>query len=156
MDRQTKGKTPLKVLRTARKRLDKGWTKCGWKKLHRGNDGPQKVQALYCIEGALTGGAMLSVIEHDESEDHPICLAGDYVRQAIREYEDLPNTIHIDIPVFNDNKFSKEDVLAVMDIAIAKAELDEGTVVLDKVKMPAAVEKNMVSTPKKTKKTVKV
>lgn len=156
MDRQTKGKTPLKVLRTARKRLDKGWIQGGWKSLHRKGDGQKKTEAFYCIEGALTGGATLSEIERREAPEHPICRAGVYVRQAIIEYRDLPENERVCIPDWNDSRFNKQDVLAVMDIAIAKAELDEGPVVLDKVVFPAAAEMNMVSEPKKSKSKTKM
>lgn len=134
----SQSKTPLKVLRVARKRLAKGWTKGTWSSFD-----PRAKQAgmqhiFLCIEGAITSGRMLD--QHCSPAQQK---AGRYVNDAIcllvlnqtEKWRNLSVVLKMNldesgsvdcIPGFNDNSDTTlDDVLEVMDLAIWQAECDE-------------------------------
>lgn len=49
----SKANSPIKVLKTAIKRLNKGWTTCEWSKFD-----PETGQVYVCLEGAIFGFCM--------------------------------------------------------------------------------------------------
>lgn len=150
----SRANTPLKVLRTARKRLARGWEQGAW---HRHKAHGSLQGTFVCIEGAITSGHPLV-----RSTCSPAQMrAGRYVEDAILEWLTLPETAKRFghtlaqggllltcqegrrynrgfIPTFNDfTGMTKEVVLEVMDLAIFNAELAEGAASATKTETPA-------------------
>lgn len=115
---------PIKVLRTALKRVEKGWTTGRWRSEKPNEDGNYSV----CLEGAVYGYCSLTdmvlrgqkpteaqktaikVLEEIIAEEHPSI--------SLRTY--YPGTI---IPGFNDAVAeSKDDVLRVIKLGIIRLE----------------------------------
>lgn len=108
----SKGNSALKVLRTALKRVDKGWTKGVWS--DKGNDGVQYV----CLEGALFG--------YCDSHRNGLGLtdaqekAREVVLKIIRERHNQWS-----IPSFNDApERTKEEIQEVIKLSIIRLETD--------------------------------
>ena len=105
-------KTPIKVLRTGLKRVDKAWTQGQW--AQKGDDGKYYV----CLEGALFGYC---------DAKKGLTAAQDQARAAVLEvikdrYEGRFNSI----PSFNDDPHrTKEEVMEVIKLAIVRLETGE-------------------------------
>lgn len=105
----SKAGTPIKVLRTALKRVDKGWTQNHWS--FRDGEGNQYV----CLEGALFG--YCDSVKHGLTDAQ--ASARDIVLQIIRERYNAYDSI----PSFNDQLGrTKEEVQEVIKLAIIRLE----------------------------------
>jgi hypothetical protein len=117
----SKGNSPLKVLRTAHGRIQKGWTPGTWSK--KGDDGTFYV----CLEGALFGYCNAS--KHGLTEAQ--VAAHDVVLQIIRERYGMG---YGSIPSFNDAPGrTKEEVLEVIKLAIIRLETGESSTIVDEI-----------------------
>lgn len=111
----SKGNSAVKVLRTALKRVQKGWTQHVWYRKD-----PETGQTFVCLEGALYGYCSL--------QDHQLTPAmreaRDFVIEIIKERYDG----RFDgIPAFNDNpKRTQEEVEEVTKLALIRAETSGG------------------------------
>lgn len=147
----SQSKTPLKVLRVGLKRIKRGWTKASF---HRYVE-----KAFVCIEGALTSGHPLS----DTMCTPAQARAATLINRAIAEYVMLPENkrrfadfIKVmemrnkmndvwsgqesanHIVSFNDFIGTrKKDVIAVFEMAILTAEIEEGVASVNKTPTPA-------------------
>lgn len=106
----SKANKPAKVLRTALKRVQKGWTKGMWSDTFKDKDG--RVTAKVCQEGAIFGYTN-TCSTPAQREAHDILL------QVIQEkYPDFDT-----IPAFNDDpQTTQEMVEEVMKTALIRAE----------------------------------
>lgn len=100
----SKASTPIKVLRTALKRVDKGWTQGDWYK-------PGDKVAYVCLEGALFG--------YCNAGKHGLTDAQQAARAVIQQIISERHPGHSDIPSFNDQKGrTKDEILEVIKLAI--------------------------------------
>lgn len=147
----SQSKTPLKVLRVGLKRIKRGWTKSSF---HRYAN-----KAFVCIEGALTSGHPLSdsmctpaqaraatlinraiaeyVVRPENSKRFAGFIKEMKIRNKVNENWSGPDmTNHI--VSFNDFIGTKKrDVIAVFEMAILTAEMEEGADSVNKTKTPA-------------------
>jgi len=106
----SKAGTPIKVLRTAYKRVEKGWTQGDWST--EGSDGKYYV----CLEGALFG--------YCNSNEHGLTDAQKGAREVVLQIigERYGRQYH-SIPAFNDSPGrTKDEVLEVIKLAIIRLE----------------------------------
>lgn len=104
----SKSNSPIKVLRTALKRVQKGWTKNTWS--YRGQDGTTYV----CLEGAVYGycDATKHVVTPEQKKAIEVLQGIIYEKYGIRA-----------IPQFNDNDgTTKEMVEEVVKLGIIRLE----------------------------------
>lgn len=109
----SRGNNPIKVLRTALKRVQKGWTKNHWS--YRDDNGNQ----LVCLEGALFG--------YCDQDKHGLTDAQKEARDVVLQliHERFGKRFH-SIPSFNDaNDTTKEDVEEVIKLAIIRLETSD-------------------------------
>lgn len=105
----SKANNPIKVLRTALKRVNEGWTKSHWHIFDR------KTKKNYvCLEGAIYG--------YCDSQKHKPTLAQqqavNVVKQIISERHGMDN-----IPEFNDfSETTLEDIQEVIKLGIIRLE----------------------------------
>lgn len=105
----SKAGTPIKVLRTALKRVEKGWTKDHWS--YKADDGNYYV----CLEGALFG--------YCDSNKHGLTDAQKDARDVVLKIINERYGYYSDIPAFNDaRERTKEEVLEVVKLAIIRLE----------------------------------
>lgn len=106
----SKAGTPIKVLRTGLKRVDKGWTQNHWS--YKGDDGVQYV----CLEGALFG--------YCDSQKHGLTEAQKEARNVVLQIiGERYNNRYADIPSFNDDRGrTKEEIQEVIKLAIIRLE----------------------------------
>lgn len=106
----SKGNSALKVLRTALKRVDKGWTKGTWSE--KGGDGTQYV----CLEGALFGycDSHRNGLGLTEAQEEARKVVLKIIRERHHAYS---------IPSFNDApERTKEEIQEVIKFAIIRLE----------------------------------
>lgn len=106
----SKANNPIKVLRTALKRVQKGWTKNNWY-FHDGHG-----NSYVCLEGAVYG--------YCERNKHGVTMAQD---AAIRVLEDIIEERYgiKSIPEFNDRGTTTQDeVIEVIKLGIIRLETD--------------------------------
>jgi hypothetical protein len=110
----SKGNSAIKVLRTADKRIDKGWIQHEWSFRD-----PTTGQMFVCLEGALFG--YCNATKHGLTEAQ--VRARDLVLEIIKErYGDA----FISIPSFNDwPERTKEEIREVIKLAIIREETEE-------------------------------
>lgn len=105
----SKANNPIKVLRTALKRVSKGWTQTRW---HERKDG----QSYVCLEGAIFGFCSLA----DENMTTAQREARDVCLDVIKDRYDGR---YISIPLFNDAAGrTKEEVMEVIKLGIIRLE----------------------------------
>jgi hypothetical protein len=104
----SKAKTANKVLRTALKRIQKGWTKGEW--YTRDKDG----NSFVCLEGALFGFCSLELNQMTDAQ----LKARELVIGVINERSN-----YCSIPTFNDAPETElDDVIEVIKLAIIRDE----------------------------------
>lgn len=135
----SKSNTPLKVLRVARKRIEKGWMKHA---VFNFNGGAPTVCGLGAIGGEKGAAGSKTNTPQGLAHLYVQMAIGDYVlahKDRFREMGvHLRSRDFISIPTFNDfEATTKEDMLAVFDAAILAAELDEGPKVITDTKPQA-------------------
>lgn len=105
----SKSSTPIKVLRTALKRVQKGWTKNQW---HRHD--PETGQNFVCMEGAVYG--------YCEPAKHQTTPAQRTAIKVLKEIIKEKYGIE-EIPSFNDaDGRTKDEVLEVIKLGIIRLE----------------------------------
>lgn len=111
----SKGNSAVKVLRTALKRVQKGWTQHVWYRKD-----PETGQTYVCLEGALFGYCSLQ--EHQLTP--AMREARDFVVEVIKDrYEGRFDGI----PAFNDRPGrTQEEVEEVTKLALIRAETSGG------------------------------
>lgn len=110
----SKGSTPIKVLRTALKRVDKGWAQSAW--VAKNDDGNFSV----CLEGALFGYCDANTHGLTDAQKK----ARDLVLTVIQErYKDRRGRPFESIPAFNDaSERTKQEIQEVIKLAIIRLE----------------------------------
>lgn len=105
----SKAGTPIKVLRTAMKRVDKGWIQRDWSVEIRG-------QWFVCLEGALFG--------YCDANRHGLTDAQEAARDVVLGViNDRYSKLYHSIPAFNDEPGrTKEEILEVIKLAIIRLE----------------------------------
>lgn len=104
----SKANSPIKVLRTALKRVQKGWTKHHW--VWKDDNG----KVYVCLEGGVYG--YCNAHKHDTTEEQRTAIA--VLRQIINEKYGIA-----DIPVFNDKpERTQEEVEEVIKLGIIRLE----------------------------------
>lgn len=117
----SKAKTPLKVLRVALKRLEKGWTKGSWVN-HQGN------VVYVCLEGAIYGYCNENDHQATEAQLGAIRVVKEIIfeRYAHRMPHIVGAAWQISIPNFNDARETiEEEVIEVVKLAIIRLETEE-------------------------------
>jgi hypothetical protein len=108
----SKGNNPIKVLKTALKRVEKGWTQGMW--LWRDSNGGAQV----CLEGAIYG--FCDKTKHSVTDAQLEAVNAVEAILFERTGERAGNT---SLAVFNDScETTKEDVLDVIKLAIIRLE----------------------------------
>lgn len=108
----SKASSPIKVLRTALKRVDKGWRKGTW--MHR-NQATGEV--FVCLEGAVYGYCDQNQHQTTEAQRSAIRV----LREIIKEKYGFD-----DIPTFNDaDERTQDEVKEVIKLGIIRLETDE-------------------------------
>lgn len=105
----SKASTPIKVLRTALKRVEKGWIQRDWV---AEIDGTHYV----CLEGALFG--------YCDANKHGLTDAQEGAKAAVLSViHDRYNRLYQSIPSFNDAPGrTKEEILEIIKLAIIRLE----------------------------------
>lgn len=105
----SKANSPIKVLRTALKRVQKGWTKSTWH-YYNPSDGTNYV----CLEGAIYGYCPEE--KHNTTPEQRQAI--NVVREIVREEYGYET-----IPTFNDAMATtKENVMEVIKLGIVRLE----------------------------------
>lgn len=115
----SKGNSAVKVLRTALKRVQKGWTKNTWS--HKNDDGSMSV----CLEGALFGYCSLTDKQKTPSMLEAEKLVKEIIAERYPKYggKTLSGQPYVDIPSFNDaQERVQEEVEEVVKLALIRAE----------------------------------
>lgn len=126
----SKANSPIKVLRTALKRVEKGWSKSAW---HERYDG----QSYVCLEGAIYGFCnarghetpaqkkAIEVVEQiilERLKDGKLNISEFRVKRLLGQYGVSGKTDGF-IPAFNDDSETvKEDILEIIKLAIIRLE----------------------------------
>lgn len=107
----SKGSTPIKVLRTALKRVQKGWTQHVWVQRD-----PETGKVYVCLEGALFG--------YCEANAHGLTEAQVGAKEAcLTIIKERFGRQYGDIPTFNDDRGrTQEEVMEVIKLAIIRLE----------------------------------
>lgn len=121
----SKGNNPIKVLKTALKRVAKSWYQGGWvKQDDKGNYG-------VCLEGAIYGycqGENATQAQKDAIEAVKGVIADRYPQSYINVQGDLVmvSADQTSIPHFNDNDATTKDmVMEVIKLGIIRLEADK-------------------------------
>lgn len=110
----SKANAPIKVLRTALKRINKGWTKGEWS--YRDRDG----NVFVCMEGALFGYCDSKKHGLTEAQEQAAAVVLDIIKER---YPGCHN-----IPTFNDaDERTLDEVQEVIKLAIIRFETGDPT-----------------------------